>query len=219
MFLTLAGPRASTCPLPFLPSQKFLTIRSQTPDAIALRSSEPNIPGYSLANNTKLNTFEDLGQDPDRARCFAGAMSSTSETSLDALAEHFDWPALPPGATVVDVGGAQVHASLHLAKRFPTVTSAVQDIAEVINGAQGNLPEALKDRLRLEAHDMFTPQPLQDLDVDLLRYVLHDWPDKYFVRVIENVVKDMKKGARIVLQEHVLAERGTLGMVEEMQER
>ncbi|KAL1592352.1 hypothetical protein SLS60_011430 [Paraconiothyrium brasiliense] len=192
---------------------------ARTPDAIALRSSEPNISGYSLANNTHLNMFEYLEQNPDRARRFAGAMASTSQTSLDALAEYFEWSALPPGATVVDVGGAQGHVSLHLAKCFPTLTFMVQDIAEVIEGGQESLPKEMKDRVRLEAHDMFTPQPSRDVEVYLLRYVLHDWSDEYCVRVIENIVEGMKKGAKIVLQEHVLAERGTLGMVQEMQMR
>lgn len=161
--------------------------------------------------------FAFLAQHPTRARRFAGAMSSTSPASLDALASHFDWASLVPGATVVDVGGAQGHVSVHLARRFPTVNFVVQDIPEVIDGAGGKVPEELQDRVSLVAHDMFSPQPARNADVYLLRYVLHDWPDKYCVLVIENIVPVLKKGARIVLHEHVLAEHGTLGLLAEMQ--
>lgn len=163
--------------------------------------------------------FSFLGLHPDRARRFAGAMSSTSKASLDALAEHFDWASLHTSPTVVDVGGAQGHASLHLARRFPTLKFVVQDIPEVISGAEGKVPEELADRVTLVAHDMFTVQPPHDADVYLLRYVLHDWPDKYCIRVIENIVPVLKKGARVVLQEHILAEHGALGLLQEMQVR
>jgi trans-aconitate methyltransferase len=163
--------------------------------------------------------FSFLAQNPDRARRFAGAMSSTSQASLDALAEHFNWSSLPSGATVVDVGGSQGHVSLHLARRFPSLNFVVQDIAEVINGAQDKIPVELADRVTLVAHDMFTAQPPRGADVYLLRYVLHDWPDKYCIRVIENIIPELKKGAKIVLQEHVLAEHGTLSLLQEMQVR
>jgi trans-aconitate methyltransferase len=163
--------------------------------------------------------FSFLAQNPDRARRFAGAMSSTSQASLDALAEHFNWSSLPSGTTVVDVGGSQGHVSLHLARRFPSLNFVVQDIAEVINGAQDKIPVELADRVTLVAHDMFTAQPPRGADVYLLRYVLHDWPDKYCIRVIENIIPELKKGAKIVLQEHVLAEHGTLSLLQEMQVR
>ncbi|KAK7187979.1 hypothetical protein DPSP01_003136 [Paraphaeosphaeria sporulosa] len=192
---------------------------ARAPDAIAHRSEEPNISGYSLANNTDLNMFQYLAEHPDRARRFAGAMSSTSPASLDALASHLDWAAFPPGTTVVDVGGAQGHVSVHLARRFPGLNFVVQDIPEVIDGAEGKVPEELGSRVSLVPHDMFSPQPARNADVYLLRYVLHDWPDKYCIRVIENIVPVLKKGGKIVLQEHVLAEHGSLGLLAEMQVR
>lgn len=175
--------------------------------------------GYSLANSTESNMFEFLGQHPERARRFAGAMSSTSQASLNALAEYFQWSALPSGATVVDVGGSQGHTSLHLARSFPALSFVVQDVAEVIEGAHGKVPEDLADRVILVVHDMFKGQPSIGADVYLLRYVLHDWSDKYCIRIIENIIPALKKGARIVLQEHVLAEHGTLGLLQEMQVR
>ncbi|KAF1980465.1 putative O-methyltransferase [Bimuria novae-zelandiae CBS 107.79] len=192
---------------------------ARAPDAITQRSEEPNISGYSLANDTTLNMFEYLGQHPDRARRFAGAMSSTSQASLDALATYFDWAGLPPGATVVDVGGAQGHVSVHLARRFPNLNFIVRDLPEVIEGAQDKIPEDIQGSVRLEGHDMFTPQPKEYADVYLLRYVLHDWPDKYCIRVLENIVPVLKEGAKVVLQEHVLPEHGTLGLLQEMQVR
>lgn len=92
---------------------------SRAVDAMAKTSEEPNVTGYALANGTDLNMFEYLNANPERAKRFAGAMSSTSKASLDALAGYFHWASLPENGTVVDVGGSRGHVSAYLAGRFP----------------------------------------------------------------------------------------------------
>lgn len=207
---------ASTFPLS---SQLSLKRDLQAPDAIAQRSEEPNMSGYSLAHNTDLNMFEYLARYPDRSRRFAAAMSSNPFTSLDALAMYFDWVNLPSNGTVVDIGGSQGHVSIYLAQRFSTLNFVVRDLPEVVKGAQEKVPEELATRVRFVGHDMFNMQPEKHADVYLLRHILHDWPDKYCIRILRNIIPVLKKGARIVLQEHLLAEHGTLGVLQEMQVR
>jgi hypothetical protein len=169
-------------------------------DAMAQKSAEPNISGYALANNTSLNTFDFFAQNPSRAQRFAGAMSSTSPASLNALSTYFDWAALPPKSIVVDVGGSQGHVSVHLARAFPHLRFVVQDMEVVIQGADAKIPDDVKDRVELMSHDMFTQQPVKEADVYLLRYVLHDWPDKYCVKILQELVSGLKNGAKIVIQ-------------------
>lgn len=193
--------------------------RGQAVDAMAERSEEPNMSGYALANGTTLNMFEFLAQHPDRAKRFAGAMSSTSPASLDALASYFDWASLPDGSTVVDVGGALGHVSLHLARKFPHLSFVVEDMHEVVEGAEATVPEDLNGRVRFLGHNMFTEQPVKDAEVYLLRYVLHDWPDKYCVNILQRLIPALKKGAKIVIQDHLLPEPGTLPLLQEMQLR
>ncbi|KAF2659757.1 putative O-methyltransferase [Lophiostoma macrostomum CBS 122681] len=188
-------------------------------DAMSQRSEEPNISGYALANGTSLNTFEFFAQNPERARGFAAAMSGTSPASLDALATYFDWQSLPEGGTVVDVGGANGHVSCHLARAFPHLRFVVQDMPEVAAGAQEKIPEELCGRVSVVGHDMFTEQTVKEADVYLLRYVLHDWPDKYCIKVLKSLVPALKKGARVVIQDHLLPEPGTLPLLQEMQLR
>jgi trans-aconitate methyltransferase len=161
--------------------------------------------------------FEFLAQHPDRAKRFAGAMSSTSSGSLEALANYFDWASLPDGSTVVDVGGAQGHVSIHLAKKFPHLRFVVQDMPEVVEGAEAKIPQDLKERVTFIGHNMFTDQPVRDADVYLLRYVLHDWPDKYCVKILQRLVPALKKGAKVVIQDHLLPDPGTLSLLQEMQ--
>jgi hypothetical protein len=186
---------------------------------MAEKSEEPNRSGYAIANHTPLNMFEFLAQHPDRAKRFAGAMSSTSLASLEALSSYFDWASLPDGSTVIDVGGAQGHVSFHLAEQFPSLKFVVQDMPEVVEGAETKIPDDLVNRVSFMGHNMFTDQPVKGACVYLLRYVLHDWPDKYCIKVLQHLIPAMKGGARVVIQEHLLPEPGTLSMLQEMQLR
>lgn len=192
---------------------------SRTVDAIAQKSEEPNVTGYALANGTELNTFDFLNANPERAKRFAGAMSMTSKASLDALATYFDWASLAEGSVVVDIGGSRGHVSADLAKRFPQLRFVVQDMPEVVKGAEEGLPEEVANLVSFASHDMFTEQPVRGAEVYLLRYVLHDWPDKYCVEVLKQLFPALKKGAKVVIQDHLLPEPGSLGMLPEMRIR
>ncbi|KAK2772300.1 hypothetical protein FQN53_004663 [Emmonsiellopsis sp. PD_33] len=197
-----------------------LPAHAHTIDAMAQQSGEANVSGYALSNDTSLNTFQYLSQHPDRAQRFARAMgSAASSPGLVALSAYFDWGQLPPGSTVVDVGGSQGHVSIHLAKTFPHLQFVVQDLPEVIQGAEAKVPECVKGRITFSSHDMFTEQPVKDADVYLLRYVLHDWSDKNSVKILGKLVPSLKKGAKVVIQDHLLPEPGTMKLLHEMQIR
>lgn len=161
-------------------------------------------------------------------------MGTTSKASLDALSTHFPWSDLcttkDDSSLVVDVGGSKGHVSLHLARIYPDLKFIVQDLPEVIDGAADHLisliqdsqdsqDAAIKDRIEFAPHDMFEEQPVKNADVYLLRYVLHDWGDKYCIEIIRNLIPAMKRGARIVIQDHVLPEPGTMGLLQEMRMR
>ncbi|KAF2202563.1 S-adenosyl-L-methionine-dependent methyltransferase [Delitschia confertaspora ATCC 74209] len=191
---------------------------AKTVDAISKRSEEPNHTGYALANETELDTFEFWERNPERAKRFAGAMSGTSTASLDALAHLFSWEELSTNKPlVVDIGGSKGHVSMHLARRFPHLSFVVQDKASVLEGTRA--PYELQDQIEFMVHDMFTKQPVKGADVYLLRYVLHDWPNKYCVNVIQNLIPCLKRGAKIVIQDFLLPEPGTLSLLQEMQVR
>ncbi|OKL61699.1 hypothetical protein UA08_02177 [Talaromyces atroroseus] len=189
-------------------------------DAIAQQSEEANVSGYALANNTSLDTFQYLSENKDRATRFAFAMATTSKASLDALSTHFPWSDLPANSTVVDVGGSKGHVSIHLSRSFPDLQFIVQDLPEVIDGAVKSLPDDVSPgRVQFVAHDMFEEQPLKGADVYLLRYVLHDWGDKYCIEILRKLVPSLKPGARVVIQDHLLPEPGTMTLLQEMQMR
>ena len=65
-----------------------------------------------------------------------------------------------------------------------------------------NVPQDLKSRISFQAHDFFTKQNTM-ADLFFLKMILHDWPDKYAAKILQNLVPSLKPGGRIVLCEAV----------------
>lgn len=72
---------------------------------------------------------------------------------------------------VVDVGGAQGHIAMALARQFGNLRIVVEDMEKVIEGCE--VP-----------HDLFAAQTVKG-DVYLLRWVLHNWPDCFCIRILQ----------------------------------
>lgn len=118
---------------------------------------------------------------------------------------------------------------MHLSRLFPHLHFIVQDLPEVIDGAADSIAAAAaaaagdddipRGKIEFLAHDMFEEQPVKNADVYLLRYVLHDWGDKYCVEILRRLVPSLKPGAKVVIQDHLLPEPGTMGLLQEMQMR
>lgn len=77
----------------------------------------------------------------------------------------------------------------------------MQDLPEVIERA----PEVADgSNVSFMAHDFFVPQSVTGADAYLFRWILHNWSDKYCVRILRALVPALKPGARIILNEHIL---------------
>ena len=65
--------------------------------------------------------------------------------------------------------------------------------------------------------DMMEPQRLM-ADVYVLRFVLHDWSDKYAAQILRNLLPALRPGARIAIMENILPEPNVMPkMVEKIQ--
>lgn len=76
-------------------------------------------------------------------------------------------------------------------------------------------PEELRQSVSFMAHDIFTPQPVKAADVFFLRWVLHNWSDKYCLRILRALVPSLRRGARIIIQETIMPEPGAVPMWKE----
>lgn len=81
------------------------------------------------------------------------------------------------------------------------------------------LPEPLKSRIAFQPLDFFTPQPVADGDVYLLRQIFHDWSDKYAVQILQNLLPALKNGAKIVIMDGLVPPPNAIPKLDEAQVR
>ncbi|KAF2789977.1 S-adenosyl-L-methionine-dependent methyltransferase [Melanomma pulvis-pyrius CBS 109.77] len=179
-----------------------------------------NVNGFSLANNTSESIYGVIGSDPVRAVRFANSMklfATRPEYDPSFIVNGFDWDSLGSGL-VVDVGGARGHIAVQLAKQFPNLKIRVQDMDKVVENADADIPEQLRDRVTFMAHDLFAPQTIH-ADVIYFRWIMHNWPDKQCIAILRAQIPALKTGVRIVIQDVCFAEPGTIPLWREKFQR
>ena len=65
-----------------------------------------------------------------------------------------------------------------------------------------NVPSSLKSRVSFLPHNFFNPQPIQ-ADIYLIKLILHDWPDKQCIEILQGLRPALKPGAKIVFIDYV----------------
>lgn len=152
-------------------------------------------------------------ENPDRATLFANAMkvmTARPEFDLSYATDYYDWSSLG-SSTVVDVGGAQGQFAMALAQKHNNLHVTVQDMASVIEGASSG---ALAERVRFVPHDLFEEQDIC-ADVYFFRWIFHNWSDKYCLRIIKAQIPALRPGAKVVVQEVLMPEVGTVALWKE----
>ncbi|KAL8831167.1 MAG: hypothetical protein Q9191_001009 [Dirinaria sp. TL-2023a] len=172
-------------------------------------SSEPTEAAFSLYNETDKTVFAVLASQPERGRRFGGAMrffTKGDSWNLRHMLASFDWPSVDkPGDVVVDIGGGNGQISQYLARHTSNTRFIIQDLPHVVSEAPAQLPDDLKSRIDFVVHDFFTPQTMDPPPAAfLLRYILHNWSDKYSVSILRNLVPAMRKGSKVLIYEYVL---------------
>ncbi|KAL9034827.1 MAG: hypothetical protein Q9214_006866, partial [Letrouitia sp. 1 TL-2023] len=193
---------------------------SRTVDAMVKwpHSQEPTQTGFNLANETENPIFVEVGKNPARAERFAKAMEwfHRNERYADRhVVEGYDWSVLGHGL-LVDVGGSHGTMSKTILECFPQMRCVVQDHASAIDSAE--VPENLAGRIEFVAHDFFSEQNVV-ADVYLLRWVLHNWSDRYALMILKQLIPALNKGAKVIVVEMCLPEPGVLSLTEERQAR
>ncbi|CAF9943820.1 MAG: hypothetical protein ALECFALPRED_001439 [Alectoria fallacina] len=171
-------------------------------------SDEPTEAPFTLVNEPGVGMFEFLTKHPERARKFGGAMKwygSFESWDLKHLVNGYSWDLIDrPGALFVDVGGGQGAVPKALGPATRDLKFVVQDMESTVADGERLLPEELKGRVEFMRHDFFTEQPVRGADVYFLRWILHDWSDKYAIRILKALVPAMRDGSKVVLFEWLL---------------
>jgi len=177
------------------------------------KSQEPNETALNLAFNTSLTAWEWFEQkgNEHRGLRFGIAMEHAKRAAQpNAILEGFAWKDLKQDAIVVDVGGGIGAQSMTLAQNYSHLRFAVQDREQVAKDAaqfwNGQLPGALKSgRVVLQAHDFFAPQPVKNASVFLLRNIMHDWPDKYCLQILQHLRDAAAPDTRLLIIDSLIA--------------
>ncbi|KFY27975.1 hypothetical protein V493_03176 [Pseudogymnoascus sp. VKM F-4281 (FW-2241)] len=177
-------------------------------------SQEDTQTGFQVAFDLvdKESMFTAFGKDPVRGKQFHRAMGSLASGAgyeVDFFVDNYDWNSINEKAgTVVDVGGSHGFVSVAIAKKFENIKFVVEDLPRALATAP-KLEGELAERITFKGYDYFTPQPVKGADVYFYRWIIHNTSDKYAIKILQSLVPGLKKGARIVINDHCLPEPNT----------
>ncbi|TEB29709.1 hypothetical protein FA13DRAFT_1755487 [Coprinellus micaceus] len=191
---------------------------SDYPSAVGLPDPQPQPIRARMAQRDILDCAPTAFSGINRFRLerFGKAMSGTgSWEAPGGVLSGFDWASLPRGSIIVDVGGGIGSTSMLLAAAFSPPNEdlglkfIVQDREPVTAMGEKAWREKYPEHLEngtasFQVHDFFTPQPVKDAAVFLLRVVLHDWPDDYARRVLVHLREAASPETKLFLADFVL---------------
>ena len=111
---------------------------------------------------------------------------------------------------VLKVGGLDGSVAMAIAEEHPSLSFVVQDLPMMrTKSPKDAVPEHLRERVSLTAHDCLTPQTVV-ADAYFFRLVFHTMSERYAVKALQALIPALRPGARIIINELVLPEPGTL---------
>ncbi|KAF7563540.1 hypothetical protein G7046_g599 [Stylonectria norvegica] len=180
-------------------------------------SEEPNQTGLNIAFNHDLPLFDHLQKDEARAKRYDMAMRSQSARegfNVSHTVSSYPWAKLET-ATVVDMGGNEGFVSIALAEAYSSLSFVVQDLPGMRTPATtGTVPDHLTSRVTLTTHDFFKPQTVV-ADAYLFRHIFHAFSDRYAIQILKALIPALRSGARVIINDMVLPEPGSVSAFEE----
>ncbi|KAJ3494431.1 hypothetical protein NLG97_g4079 [Lecanicillium saksenae] len=164
---------------------------------------------FNIAYDTNLNIFQywerirpDLGE--RGALAFAG--KAMNEKQYLAL---YPWADEPEETLVVDVGGGVGGATLPIVAAFGNLRLLVQDLPETEIKFRKHLEEKYpivgqSQRASFRAQDFFQTNNTKHAPIYFLRHVIHDWPEKEAVTLLQNLTEAMAPSSKILICEHMV---------------
>ncbi|KAI1088908.1 S-adenosyl-L-methionine-dependent methyltransferase [Rostrohypoxylon terebratum] len=207
------------------PTESGWALAHSTPPFPTGTSSDQSKPTGSDNENSdndalppRESLYDMISRVPARAARFAAGMSAYS-SGPGYAPDHFLsargdlLSSLPQGSEFVDVGGGLGHFARALAQsgRCRGVNFIVQDLEKVVvrsptahgRPAEGGGEEG-HAKITFQAHDFFTPQPVAGAAVYFLRWILHNWSDKYALRILRHIGEAMGDKSRLIIHDYCI---------------
>jgi hypothetical protein len=140
---------------------------------------------------------------PEVAEIFDNAMTSFSAPVAAAVAAVYDFS---ESKTIADIGGGHGLLLSTVLRTNPQARGVLFDQPQVVAGADEVLAsEQVAERVEKVAGDFFAEIPVE-ADTYLMKFIIHDWNDEQSVRILSNLAKSAKAGAKLLLVETVVEE-------------
>ncbi|KII93697.1 hypothetical protein PLICRDRAFT_401684 [Plicaturopsis crispa FD-325 SS-3] len=177
-------------------------------------SFDPAHSAYAQARNKYkepgVELFPWCEAHPDRSEVFnRGMLDYSFATMASKVMGAFPWQDFPAGTKVCDVAGGVGSLQLELATIRPDFQLTLQDLPHVLDSAKKlwevERPQAItEERISFVPMDFFVDSPVPGQDIYYLRNIIHDWPEKESLKILEGIRKVMTKDTRLLIQEIVL---------------
>lgn len=196
----LADRNAEACTSPFADT---LCTNFITPEAL-LECSRPE--------EKKDIMSEHLDQDdeevPNNARHFMAHMNAQSYCCAKALPRATGLLDADKPVTLLDIGGGSAIYTIEAVQSNFNVTGVVFELPAIKPITEEYVERAgLSDRIKVEPGDFFTDEAFPGpVDMVLFSNILHDWPDKVNLNLIEKAFNCLNPGGWIVISELLLSD-------------
>jgi len=139
------------------------------------------------------NYFDLFESRPEHVEVFSKAMScyTNDEILMIQAMETLDFSGIE---TLVDVGGAFGVMLLAILDKHPQMKGILFDQESVVASVEST------KQMEVVAGDFFISVPANQ-DGYFLKHILHDWDDETSLKVLGNIVKVMKPGAKVFIAE------------------
>lgn len=160
--------------------------------------------GKSAAEELRgMPVFEYLDTDPEFAKIFNNAMTSTSSIAIETAVPAYDFS---DRRLIVDVGGGHGALLAAVLKAAPEARGILFDLPSVVASAGPQFEAAgVTSRCSVEGGSFFDSVPAGG-DAYLAKTVIHDWDDEKSVAILRNVRTAIAPDGKLLLFEAVLPE-------------
>lgn len=147
--------------------------------------------------------FPYFAENPEVAEIFDNAMTSFSAPMAQAVAAVYDFS---DAETIADIGGGHGLLLATALRNAPRAKGILFDQPQVVEGAGKVLEgEGVAERVETVGGDFFEAIPVE-ADLYLMKFIIHDWNDEQSVRILSNLARSAKPGAKLLLIETVVEE-------------
>jgi ubiquinone/menaquinone biosynthesis C-methylase UbiE len=184
-----------------------LMINEETRDAwrmAGMKTIKSGVSGFKEA--FKEEWWEWNNHHPVQEAQFDRAMTSFSYSNAGAILSDWKPHSSKDDAVICDVGGGVGTIMTYVLQHYPKMKGIVFDQVSVSKRAKKYLEDqGVSDRSKAIGGNFLKPFPsdLNQCDIFMMKFILHDWPDDECIQILQNIKKVAKPGSKVVIIEHI----------------